>query len=508
MTREAGVRLRTLLGDRAVAGVAVLTVLAAVLRFYGVGHQGFWFDEGNTALEARFSFGQMLTLIKHYESTPPLYYSLAWVWARVFGTHEAALRSLSAVFGVLTVPVAYGAAAKLISRRAGVIAAALVAFNPYLIWYSQEARAYELVVALTAASLLAFAYARGNPSRWVIAAWVLACGLALSTEYYSLLVIGPEALWLVYRHPRRRSVQAAVAALVLWGAPLLWFAISQNATGHANWIAKIPLGPRLGQIVPQFLIGYGSPAQVVLTRVAEAAALIAFVLLALRSDRAERSGAVLAGGIALAGFVLVMLLVAGGVDDLITRNVISLWVPAAIALAGGLAARRAGVAGLAATAVLCAIGLTAAVGVARDRNLQRPDWRALARVLGTRPAAGPGRAILVQHYRDLLPLSLYVPGLKFILGRHTARVSELDVVAISAPRVALCWWGAACNLTPSKLQAGYPVPGFRVVWRRRAYQFTVLHMVATQGPVRITRPEVSAVLHTTTLRRDELLLQR
>ena len=501
-------RTRAALADPVLLGVALLTVIAAVLRFYRISHQGFWFDEANTSLEVHYSPGQMLTLIKHYESTPPLYYCVAWVWARVFGYGEVGLRSLSAVCGVLAVPVAYAAGTKLISRRAGVIAAALVAFNPLLIWYSQEARAYELVVLLTGATVLAFAYARADPSRWAVAAWVIAAGLALSTEYYAVLVVAPEALWLLYRHWRRRELQIGLAVLVLWGIPLLWFAISQNATGHAGWIAPIPLGPRLGQLIPQFLIGYGSPAQAVLTRVAEAAALFALVLLAVRGDRVERDGALVAGGIALSGLVLNLLLIAGGIDDLITRNVISLWMPAALLIAGGLAVRRAGLAGIVATVVLCAIGATAAAGVAFDRNLQRPDWRGVARVLGARPAAGSsGRAILVQHYRDLLPLSLYLPGLKFVRGSASAEVSEFDVVSISAPRVALCWWGAACNLTPSTMQRSYPIPGFRVAWRRRAYQFTVLHMVATAGPVRITRPAVSRVLRTTTLRRDELLFQ-
>ena len=75
--------------------------VAAVLRFYRLGHQGFWFDEGNTALLVHFSPGKMLGLIPQTESTPPLYYCVAWVWARVFGYGETGLRSLSAVCGVL-----------------------------------------------------------------------------------------------------------------------------------------------------------------------------------------------------------------------------------------------------------------------------------------------------------------------------------------------------------------------------------------------------------------------
>ena len=134
----------------ATAAVAALTLLGATLRFARLGAQGFWFDEGNTALLVHLSPGRMLGLIPQSESTPPLYYCAAWVWARLFGFTEAGLRSLSAVAGVVAIPVAYATGRKLISKRVGVIAAALTACSPLLIWYSQEARSYSLLLALSA----------------------------------------------------------------------------------------------------------------------------------------------------------------------------------------------------------------------------------------------------------------------------------------------------------------------------------------------------------------------
>src|SRR5205807_4287337 len=119
---------------------------------------------------------------------------------RIFGYGEAGLRSLSALAGVATVPVIYAAGAKMVSPRAGLIVAALTACNPYLIWYSQEARSYSLVVLLTAAPLLAFAYARATPTPRMLALWVIASGLALATHYYALLAIGPQAVWLLAEH--------------------------------------------------------------------------------------------------------------------------------------------------------------------------------------------------------------------------------------------------------------------------------------------------------------------
>jgi 4-amino-4-deoxy-L-arabinose transferase-like glycosyltransferase len=497
-------------GDPATATIAIaivsLTALAAILRFTHLAHQGFWFDEANTAADLRYSPGQMLGLLPQNETTPPLFYCVAWVWARVFGFGEFALRSLPALAGVATVPIMYGAGAKLVSRRAGVVAAALTAFNPFLVWYSQEFRPYAPMVLLSAAGLLAFAYALEEPTTRAVSAWAILSALGLANHYYALLVVVPEAVWLLLAHRRTRSVPIAIALVGACGAALLPLAISQNSTGNASWISPIPLVPRLGQIVPQFLIGFQAPSARLLERVAEACVLLALILLAVRCDRLERRGALVAGVIAFSGFVLNLVLVAGGIDDLITRNVLSLWPPAAIVVAAGLGARRARLLGGAAAVALCVTGVIAVAGVALHRSFQRPDWRAVGRVLGSEPAGSVGdRAILVQDYRDLLPLSLYLHGLHWLKG-PSARVTELDVVSIKAPRVALCWWGAACNLTGSTMQRTYAIPGFHVVWRRRALQFTVLHMVSSK-PVRLTPAEVARALTTTTYRHDELLTQ-
>ncbi len=504
-------RARSLLGSRVVLAVIGLTALAALLRFWRLGHQGFWFDEGNTALLVQFSPGKMLGLIPQTESTPPLYYCVAWVWSRVFGHDEVGLRSLSAIVGVATVPVAYAAGAKLISRRAGLIACALTTFSPLLIWYSQEARSYEMLVFLSSASLLAFAYAREDPTPRRLVAWVLVSALTLATHYYAVLAIAPQAVWLLRGGYRHRRVQVAVGIIGLCGVALIPLALGQQGNGRSNWISLLPFGHRFGQMFPQFVIGFGSPAYLAVKLVALIAAALGLVLLATRSPRFERRGGLLAGGLALSGLALILLLAAAGTDDLLTRNILAVWMPAALALAAGLAAPRARLLGLLATAAICIAGVVAVLGVATERALERPDWRVVARILGTRPsapvAAGGGRAIFIQHYRDLLPLSLYMPGLK-AARRHGATVSELDIVSFtSPPSQGFCWWGSACNLWPSAMQRSYAVPGFHPVWRRRALQFTVLRLVASH-PIRLTPHEVGRAMTSTHPWNDEMLIQR
>ena len=192
-----------------------------------------------------------------------------------------------------------------------------------------------------------------------------------------------------------------------------------------------------------------------------ALALVGLGLLVARASRDERDGALLVGGLAVTGFLLSLAFLAAGSDALITRNIIGLWLPATILVAGGLGAIEGRLLGSVATAGLCAIGLTAAIGVQADYNLQRPDWRPVAAALGPAPKGSDERLVLIQHYRTLLPLSLYMRDLRFLTGTAAHRVTEIDVIAISSPQQPLCWWGAACNLIPSELQSRYRIRGFR-----------------------------------------------
>jgi mannosyltransferase len=502
--------------------LAALTVLGAAVRFYGIGHQGLWFDEANTAELVRYAPGKMLGLIPQTESTPPLYYIVAWAWVRVLGYGAGELRSLSAVAGVLLIPVAYGAAAELVSRRAGLICAALTACNPLLIWYSQEARSYQSLALLTGLALLAFARARRDPSRVNVVLWVVAAVLSMATHYFATLAIVPEAVLLLAAHPRRRSVQIGVGIAALCGLGLIPLAISQNGTGNDAWIATEPLRLRLAQILPQFLIGTNAPERQPLKFAALALALIALALLYVRAfgrshgrrtpgdparvPAAQLRGALVAATLAVGGFGIGMALILVGFDDLITRNIIELWLPAAIVVAAGCSV-GSGIAariGVAVAAALCAIGLTGAIAIAVTPSMQRPDWPDVARELGPAPANGASRAILIQEFATLLPLKLYEPGVKALRG--TVRVRQLDVISMHSPSQPMCWWGAECNLISSPAQRRYPIAGMQIAWVRHVRQFTITRLVSDR-PVTITRAIVARALTASSLRADELMVQ-
>jgi 4-amino-4-deoxy-L-arabinose transferase-like glycosyltransferase len=368
--------------------VAGLTLLGAVLRFATLGVQAYHHDEIVTASRIlRGGFGHAMDAVGFSESAPPLYYALAWVWTQVTGTGEFGLRSLSAVAGVATVPVAYLIGIELRGRRAGLMAAALVAVNPMLLWYSQEARAYALLVLLCAVSLLYCLRALRAGSRRDFVLWGIAAGLALATHYFAIFVVAAEAIWLLRR--RGRASARGLGVVALFGLALAPLAIHQMSYGHAEWIGNFTLGHRLWETAATFVSGETSdiiarPQRPLLALLPLALGLAALALVACRGDRGERRAAALPLSLSLAaiGIPLLLALLSPSKDFLLARNVLPALLPLLVAIAIGVTLPAARRLGAAIGAVLLAYSLGLCVWASFSPDLQRPDWDGVAAEIG------------------------------------------------------------------------------------------------------------------------------
>lgn len=384
--------------------LAALTMVAALLRFATLGEQSYWFDESVTVHLLRMDLGSMLRQIPESESTPPLYYLVAWLWAKVFGVGEFGLRSLSALIGTATVPLAFLAARELCSRRVGLAVAALAAVSPILVWYSQEARAYALLTALSALSLWAFARLLRQPSARAAAVWGLASAFALASHYFAAFLVFPEAIWLVAAPQSRRVVAPGLGAVALAALALLPLALHQRSLDLASFIKGDSLAFRLARAGKNLLVGFDSPLErelaVVAVLIALAGASGAFAWARGR----ERSGSHVALVLGLLVVGLPLLLAIAHVDYLDSRNLLPAWIPLMTVVAAGLLS--AGRAGIAALVLLGALGLAGVIGVAVTPAWQREDWRGMARALG--PAREP--RVIITPAMGRLPLDLYLRG--------------------------------------------------------------------------------------------------
>jgi mannosyltransferase len=405
-----------------------LVLIAAAIRIAVLNDQSMWQDEALTAYEAGLPLGAMINTVIHVETTPPLYFVAIWVWGHVFGTGAVALRSFSMLAGIALVPIAYLSGRDLITARAGVVAAALVTFNPFLIWYSQEARAYMLLAALSGASFLWFARARRAPSRRNLAWWAAWSSLALMTHFFAGFLVAPEALWLLWV-ARSRLAVAAVAVVVAVQLAMVPFALID--TGHGvGWIAQIPRRVRLAQAMTEWGVSIMYRRTTITQGLLGGAAAVCVValLVALGGDRRLARGAVVAA--AIGGFVWVAPLVLGTLsrshDYFLSRNVIPAVVPFAVVLGGACAAPRLRLLGGLLAVVLIALFCYATIQVQSHGYLQRPDWRSVARALG--PANAP-RAIVVANGFTADPLKIYLPHVNWVQPQsRKVLVYEIDVV--------------------------------------------------------------------------------
>jgi mannosyltransferase len=463
---------------RHVQALAGLTVLAAVLRFSTLHVQSYWFDEAATVGLVKASFGHMISRIGASESTPPLYYAVAWVWSRVFGTGEVGLRSLSALAGTATVPVAYAAAAELASKRTALVLGSLAAVNPLLIWYSQEARSYALLLLLASGSFLLFVRLLRAPSVRGLTAWTVVSALALATHYFASFLILPEAIWLCLRWRDRRQAALAIAALVAVAGALLPLLLKQRKLELASFITGQSLIGRVLRVPKQYVVGYAAPADVLLTVIAAALVCVGLWLAYTRVVGRERHAARVCLVVGLVAVGTPLLLALAGADYLDTRNVLGAWLPLMIVPSLGFAARNGGRSGPLAAGALAAVGLFVSIAVWVDAAYQRDDNRGLAQAIG--PVTVP-RAIVVTPGSAPTALGVYLQP--FVPAKtQFLVVREVDIAALPARKSAL----GGLSLPPRTLPKAPPGPGLTLVERRFERTYTLLrYRSATPVPVTV-----------------------
>src|SRR6202012_2922187 len=300
-----------------------------------------------------------------------------------------------------------------------------------LIWYSQEARSYALLVFFGALSFLFFLRALdtgGRPRE--LALWAVASALALGSHYFAFFAVGIEAVWLAValRH-RWKAVLPALAVVGAAGASLVPLIAAQTNPNHIGWIEESGLGSRFFQTGVSFLIGETGHVIAEPPRVhyavlpAIGVALAALTLLAVGTRR-ERRGAALGllvglGVLALAGAAALV-----GKDYVVERNLLPALVPLAAVVALGLGAARARPVGVAVAVALCAYWIAFDIYVTQTPNLQRPDYRGVVRALG--PARVPRAIVSWRLAGDPLRWYLDDGAMRWFGGGE--KVREVDLV--------------------------------------------------------------------------------
>ncbi len=223
-------------------------ILALLLRLYHLCSIALWHDEAFSVLMVKYPFTEMLyrlTLDVH----PPFYYTLFYLWDKIFSNSLLSLRLFSVIFGLLAIFTAFYLVKKIFKDRRlayWVLIASVV--NPFLILYSQEGRMYSLglFLILAATACLWQAVKEKKSLCWVL--FVIFSALACYTHYYLFFGVLGLFAFLAYLIWRRKESQLIKPSLISAGAIFLfylpwikYFLAQLKQVQEAYWIPKMTL---------------------------------------------------------------------------------------------------------------------------------------------------------------------------------------------------------------------------------------------------------------------------
>jgi mannosyltransferase len=199
-----------------VAIVGVACAATVIARF--VIPSALWLDEALSVNIARLPIHEIPDALRR-DGHPPLYYVLLHVWMGWFGEGDRAVRALSGLISIATIPPAYLAGRRLGGQRLGWLTVIVLCLSPYFLRYGSEARMYSLVILLTTLGYLVATSALKDPRPGPLLGVAVTTGALLWTHYWSIWLLVAVALLLVTLIVRRRADRSARRpALLVLGA--------------------------------------------------------------------------------------------------------------------------------------------------------------------------------------------------------------------------------------------------------------------------------------------------
>ncbi len=223
-------------------------IAALGMALWGITTPSFWRDEAATISAISRPFGELVKMLGNVDAVHGLYYMMMWPIAHVLGTGALVLRLPSAVAAAVAAGFIAAIGRRVVSPWVGLAAGLLFAVLPVATRYAQEARSYEMVVAMACVASYVFIRVLDAdlPTR---RKWLIWYGLSLGAlgilNIFGLLLIPAHAVTLAVYWRRRGGADgrqlaigwlaAAVGGVVL-SSPLLLLGWDQR--GQVAWIAN------------------------------------------------------------------------------------------------------------------------------------------------------------------------------------------------------------------------------------------------------------------------------
>lgn len=386
--------------------VIAAAAVAATVRIPGVFTLALSQDEVASARILREpSFGAMLARVARTESTPPLWYALAWLVHHV-GVPLMDVRLVSVLAGAGLAAAVVAAGRYVLPDASAFLSGLLVAVGNEFVLHGHELRAYELLAFLSALFLWLLMREVNAPSRAnriALGVVVAAGGL---THYFFALGALAALIWALVDPAARACRRAVVLAMVAGGAVAAAWAPVMLVQYHRNrfwWIGSFDLREVVAAPLRLFTLAWAdTPPGLVLS-------VASFGLFAVGCRALIRSGqgGRLVVALGVGPLAIAAALWAAGVHVFALRNMIELGPPIAL-VAGALVVRIAARAGVAAAMSVAAILLVLPFGAAASSV---PPFGDIAHALvaeGWQPS--DPLVVFGNFFVYRAPLEWYLPG--------------------------------------------------------------------------------------------------
>jgi mannosyltransferase len=218
--------------------LAGLVLAGTLLRLANLS-RALWEDELLTIdIAISQHFQAFFHRLVYFEANMAPYYFLIRWWSWV-SLDDWFLRLPSVFFGVAAIPVLYALSRRMLSREEGFIACALLTIHGTHIYYSQELRAYSLLILLACLSYFFLLRAIDLDSLPDSYAWVGITACAVYVHFLAALIIIAQAVAILWARPplNWRRLFRASAVLFVMLLPALWFVVMRNA-GQIAWVPR------------------------------------------------------------------------------------------------------------------------------------------------------------------------------------------------------------------------------------------------------------------------------
>jgi 4-amino-4-deoxy-L-arabinose transferase-like glycosyltransferase len=400
--------------------MALLALGALAIRLPRI-TKSLWYDELWSTRVVLGTFGDTLRSTVE-DIHPPLYSVVMFVWIRVFGDAEWAVRLLPLLAGLATILLMPALGGALASRRAGWIGAVLLALSPVHLWYSQEARPYALVMLLTVLMVLAWRRLddpEAGPGRRC-GFFLLAVALT-QLHYFAVAIPAAIAVAALLQRKHRTVALSALATSALGIGMVLGIkSAAGSLTTESGYLRTFDARQARDLFFAWFPLGGAMSPESVISRItgwgiAGTMALLVAIWLAFGWRRLERRGwqehlLVLC---AVPGLLVALNLV-GRENYYIERSALPSLPFFLLAVAAGadLIAREP-IRRMAIGGVLLGSGLVLTAFYSRREEWTvykpNPDWRTITRTLAAQQATASA-PLLVFSTTPLNELEYYMPG--------------------------------------------------------------------------------------------------